>query len=170
MTQVDLTHSTSSTLPNQARKQVQHLALLGEVLCTLACCGSVVTCVSGDGQLTTLCVSPDGIMLLAVDEDGKALLINRKRRVLLHHISFADHVAAAAFSPNGAFIACAVGRMLQVPHVVPLLSQCRFVHSAPRQHGALDDGLVRCIGMASSNARQGDGTSAAAPDVRWLHR
>ena len=65
-------------------------------------------------QLTTLCVSPNGTMLLAIDEDGKGVLINRKRRVLLHHVSFATSVTAAAFSPDGAFLACAVGRVLQV--------------------------------------------------------
>ena len=118
MMQVDLTHSTSSTLPHEARKQVQEPMLLGEVLRCLQC-ATVSTCVADHGQLTTICVSPDGIMLLAVDEDGKALLINRKRRVLLHHLSFADRVTVAAFSPNGAFVACAVGRILQVPRVIP---------------------------------------------------
>ena len=62
----------------------------------------------------TLCVSPTGDMLLALDEDGKGFLINRKRRVLLHHVSFATYVAAAAFSPDGAFLACATGCTLQV--------------------------------------------------------
>ena len=73
-------------------------------------------------QLTTLCVSPDGMMLLAIDEDGKALFVNRKRRVVLHHVSFAERVTTAAFSPDGAFLACAVGRNLQVALVVIYLS------------------------------------------------
>ena len=64
-------------------------------------------------QIRTLCLSPDGGLLLAIDEDGRALLINRRRRVLLHHFTFKAPVAAARFSPNGRFIAAAVGRLLQ---------------------------------------------------------
>lgn len=66
------------------------------------------------GQLRTLCLSPDGLLLLAIDVEGKALLINRKRQVLLHHFSFKGPVATAKFSPDGQFIACAVQRLVQV--------------------------------------------------------
>ena len=66
------------------------------------------------GQLRTLCASPDGLLLLAVDVEGKALLINRKRQVLLHHFSFKGPVATAKFSPDGQYIACAVQRLVQV--------------------------------------------------------
>ena len=64
-------------------------------------------------QIRTLCLSPDGGLLLAIDEDGRALLINRRRRVLLHHFTFKAPVAAARFSPDGKYIAAAVGRLLQ---------------------------------------------------------
>ncbi|KAA6423408.1 MAG: WD40 repeat [Trebouxia sp. A1-2] len=66
------------------------------------------------GQLRNLCVSPDGLLLLAIDTEGKALLINRKRQVLLHHFSFKGPVATANFSPDGQYIACAVQRLVQV--------------------------------------------------------
>jgi len=66
------------------------------------------------GQLRNLCVSPDGLLLLAIDTEGKALLINRKRQVLLHHFSFKGPVATAKFSPDGQYIACAVQRLVQV--------------------------------------------------------
>ncbi|KAK9845761.1 hypothetical protein WJX81_001752 [Elliptochloris bilobata] len=85
VSQVDLTASVSSTLPFECAKQIR-----------------------------TLCLSPGGGLLLAIDEDGRALLINRHRRVLLHHFSFKASVAAARFSPDGKFIAAAVGRLLQV--------------------------------------------------------
>ena len=57
---------------------------------------------------------PDGQLLLSIDEAGRALLVARQRRVLLHHFSFKGPVAAAAFSPDGRHIAVAVGRLLQV--------------------------------------------------------
>ena len=83
--QVDLTSSSTCTFPFESLK-----------------------------QLRTLCVSPSGALLLAVDENGRALLINRQRHALLHHFSFKSPVAAAKFSPNGQYIAVAVGRLLQV--------------------------------------------------------
>ena len=65
-------------------------------------------------QIRTLCLAPHGGLLLAIDNDGKSLLISRKRQALLHHFSFKGPVAAAKFSPDGTFIAAAVGRLLQV--------------------------------------------------------
>ncbi|KAG2492638.1 hypothetical protein HYH03_009054 [Edaphochlamys debaryana] len=65
-------------------------------------------------QIRTLCVSPDGTLLMSVDKDGRALLINRKRQTLLHHFSFKSPVACARFSPDGRYIAVAVGRLVQV--------------------------------------------------------
>jgi WD40 repeat protein len=83
--QIDLTQSTSATLPFENAKQIR-----------------------------TLAVSPDGRLLVSIDEDGRALVVNRRRRALLHHFSFKAPVRAAAFSPDGAFLAVAVGRLVQV--------------------------------------------------------
>jgi periodic tryptophan protein 2 len=61
-----------------------------------------------------LAVSPDGELLLSVDKDGRALLVSRVRRVLLTHFSFKGPVACARFSPDGRYVAVAVGRLVQV--------------------------------------------------------
>uniref|UniRef100_A0A383VAW3 Small-subunit processome Utp12 domain-containing protein n=1 Tax=Tetradesmus obliquus TaxID=3088 RepID=A0A383VAW3_TETOB len=87
VSQVNLAHSTSQTLPFENLNQVR-----------------------------TLCLSPDGQLLLSIDEQGRALLIARTRRVLLHHFSFKGPVTAAAFSPDGKCVAVAVGKLLQVWH------------------------------------------------------
>nr|ADI46885.1 UTP1f [Volvox carteri f. nagariensis] len=65
-------------------------------------------------QIRVICLSPVGGLLLSVDKDGRALLINWKRKVLLHHFSFKGPVACAKFSPDGSYLAVGVGRLVQV--------------------------------------------------------
>ncbi|XAR50577.1 hypothetical protein NMG60_11004934 [Bertholletia excelsa] len=65
-------------------------------------------------NIARVAASPDGLFLLAVDENSRCLFINLRRRVVLHRISFKKPVAAVKFSPDGAFIAVAVGKLLQI--------------------------------------------------------
>eukprot|EP01018_Ginkgo_biloba_P039807 Gb_23048 [translate_table: standard] len=65
-------------------------------------------------NITRIAVSPDGILLLSVDEDGKCLLINLHRRVILHRISFKHAVTAIKFSHDGSLFAVALGKLIQV--------------------------------------------------------
>ena len=83
--QINLTESSSSTLPFENGRQIRALAL-----------------------------SPDGRTLLSIDDQGRAVVVNRRRRALLHHVSFKAPVRLARFSPDGAYVAVAVGRLVQV--------------------------------------------------------
>eukprot|EP01025_Chloroclados_australasicus_P005925 TRINITY_DN1192_c0_g1_i5.p1 TRINITY_DN1192_c0_g1~~TRINITY_DN1192_c0_g1_i5.p1 ORF type:complete len:967 (-),score=113.08 TRINITY_DN1192_c0_g1_i5:314-3214(-) len=83
--QLDLTQSCGSTLPFENSKQIQ-----------------------------TLCLSPDGVILMSIDLEGKSLIINMKSGALLHHFSFKEPVRVARFSPDGKYIAVAVGNMVQI--------------------------------------------------------
>jgi periodic tryptophan protein 2 len=82
---VDLVNHASSALPFECRKDVRLMA-----------------------------VSHDGRLLLVIDDDGRALLVNLQRRVVLHRLNFKHRVRAAAFSPSDGFIAVAVGKSVQV--------------------------------------------------------
>jgi periodic tryptophan protein 2 len=82
---VDLVKSAASTLPHELRSNVR-----------------------------TLCVSPDGALLVAIDDTGRSLVINRRQNALLHHFSFKDVVRVAAFSPDGRYLAVGAGRLVQV--------------------------------------------------------
>eukprot|EP00775_Hariotina_reticulata_P006700 gene6700-6923_t len=92
-------------------------------------------------QIRTLCLSPDGQLLLSVDDAGRALLVARQRRVLLHHFSFKGPVAAAAFSPDGKFIAAAVGKLLQVWHSPGYEKQLMPLH-LHRTYGTCHDTIT----------------------------
>ncbi|KAK9810682.1 hypothetical protein WJX73_010596 [Symbiochloris irregularis] len=118
---VDLVGSTSATLPMESLK-----------------------------QLRTLALSPDGIQLLAIDEEGKSLIINKQRRVLLHHFSFKGPVAAASFSPNGKFIAAAVGRILQIWHA-PSFAKSMNPMRLHRTYGGCH-GDITCLNWSADSS------------------
>jgi periodic tryptophan protein 2 len=65
-------------------------------------------------NITRLALSPDGGLLLTVDEDGYALLVNVPQRTVLHHLNLKGSVGDAQFSPDGKLLLVAVGRLVQV--------------------------------------------------------
>ncbi|KAL9710292.1 U3 snoRNP protein [Leucoagaricus gongylophorus] len=65
-------------------------------------------------NISTLALSPDGNVLISVDEDGRALLVNAKRGVVLHHFNFHKPVKDIKFSPDGKYIAVTHGPHIQV--------------------------------------------------------
>uniref|UniRef100_A0A5B7C0R6 Small-subunit processome Utp12 domain-containing protein n=1 Tax=Davidia involucrata TaxID=16924 RepID=A0A5B7C0R6_DAVIN len=65
-------------------------------------------------DIARIAASPDGLFLLAIDNNSRCLFINLRRRVVLHRISFKKPVGAVKFSPDGALIAVAVGKLLQI--------------------------------------------------------
>ncbi|KAB8234749.1 snoRNA-binding rRNA-processing protein PWP2 [Aspergillus alliaceus] len=64
-------------------------------------------------NIDRLDLSPQGNLLLTVDENGRAILTNFKRRIVIHHFSFKGRVSSLKFSPSGRFFAVGVGRRLQ---------------------------------------------------------
>lgn len=56
-------------------------------------------------NFTTLALSPNGMLLVAVNEVGGALLINIARRIVIHRFNFHGPVTDAKFSPNGRYLA-----------------------------------------------------------------
>jgi periodic tryptophan protein 2 len=65
-------------------------------------------------QIQVLAVSPDGGMLLTIDTTGRLMLALRRTKVLLHRMRLKAPSRAAKFSPDGRFIAIAVGKVVQV--------------------------------------------------------
>lgn len=67
-------------------------------------------------NIARLALNPRGNLLLSVDEDGRAILTNIPRRVVLYHFSFKGEVSALAFSPSGRYFAAGIGRQIEVWH------------------------------------------------------
>ncbi|KAK2461249.1 hypothetical protein APHAL10511_006776 [Amanita phalloides] len=65
-------------------------------------------------NISAIALSPDSNVLISVDEDGRALLVNFKRGVVLHHFNFHKPVKDIKFSPDGKFIAVTHGSHVQV--------------------------------------------------------
>ncbi|RAL66436.1 hypothetical protein DID88_006127 [Monilinia fructigena] len=87
VTVFDLVNNKSHTLPFAHRKNIARLGL-----------------------------APRGNLLLSIDENGRAILTNVPRRIVLHHFSFKSAVSAISFSPSGRHFAVGVGRMIEVWH------------------------------------------------------
>ncbi|WVQ83639.1 hypothetical protein IAT38_005781 [Cryptococcus sp. DSM 104549] len=81
----DLVNNKSRTLPFENRKNIASIAL-----------------------------SPDGNVLISIDEDGRAILAHFRKGTVLHHISFKHRVNHVVFSPDGKYIAVTHGHHVQV--------------------------------------------------------
>ncbi|KAF1833960.1 periodic tryptophan protein 2 [Decorospora gaudefroyi] len=67
-------------------------------------------------NIARLALNPRGNLLLSVDEDGRAILTNLPRRIVLYHFSLRGQVTALAFAPSGRHFAVAIGRQIEVWH------------------------------------------------------
>ncbi|KAJ4821206.1 Periodic tryptophan protein 2-like protein [Rhynchospora pubera] len=67
-------------------------------------------------DLSRLAVSDDGRLLFAADstDKGRVFLISVPSRAVLHRTTFKKPVSAARFSPDGAFIAVGLGKLIQI--------------------------------------------------------
>jgi len=65
-------------------------------------------------NIQCMALNKQNTLLISIDEDGRAILLNFVSRVVLHHFNFKSEVNAVAFSPCGKYLAVAIGRFIQV--------------------------------------------------------
>ena len=65
-------------------------------------------------NFTTLALSPNGILLIAVDEDGEVNLISLISKTVLHKLRTNRPIAAVSFSPDGKRFAFTKENFVQV--------------------------------------------------------
>ncbi|KAL1860326.1 hypothetical protein VTK73DRAFT_7379 [Phialemonium thermophilum] len=68
-------------------------------------------------NISRIGLTPQGNLLLSVDEDGQAILTNIPRRIPLYHFSFRSRVTALSFAPSGRVFAVGLRRKIEVWHV-----------------------------------------------------
>ena len=95
-------------------------------------------------DIALVAVSPQGRMLLSVDVDGRAIVVNYRRRQVVCHFNFKSRVRAAVFSPDGRYIAVTHGRHVKVWETPGLRRKVMFPFHLHRTYtGHFDD--VKCI-------------------------
>lgn len=65
-------------------------------------------------NIATVALNKQGTLMLSVDVDGRAILVNFISRTVLHHFNFKDKVSDLQFSPDGHYFAIACNRFIQV--------------------------------------------------------
>ncbi|KAF5808114.1 putative transcription factor WD40-like family [Helianthus annuus] len=65
-------------------------------------------------NISRIAASPDGVFLIAVDDNGRCQFINLRRRAVLHRMQFKKPVSCIKFSPNGEFIAVGAGKLVEI--------------------------------------------------------
>ncbi|KAJ1832752.1 U3 snoRNP protein [Coemansia sp. RSA 2711] len=85
VTVFDLVNNKTETLPFENKRDIRRLAL-----------------------------SPNGNLLLSVDELGQVLLVNYRKRTVLHYFNLKDKVRDIQFSPDGRYFAVGLGRTVEV--------------------------------------------------------
>ncbi|KAL0096596.1 WD40 repeat-like protein [Phycomyces blakesleeanus] len=65
-------------------------------------------------NIVCMALSPQATLLITIDQDGRALLVNFPRQVVLHHFNFKEKVKAIQFSPDGKHFAVTHGKNVQI--------------------------------------------------------
>lgn len=65
-------------------------------------------------NISQIAISPNGMLLLAVDKSGNAILSNIPKRTILHYFNFKEPITQLSFSPNGEWLAVAMGGKFRI--------------------------------------------------------
>lgn len=77
-------------------------------------------------NIARIALNKQGTLLLSVDEDGRAILVNFVSRVVLHHFNFKGVVHDLQFSADGHYFAVGVDRFVQIWKTPEFLEERQF--------------------------------------------
>lgn len=102
--------SSGNTLISAVSNRIQAIDLQSHTVRTLP--------IEARSNIRCLALSPDDSLLLVVDIQNYALLVNFHRGIVLHRFRFKKKVRQVKFSPDGSFIAVTHGKHVQVWHTL----------------------------------------------------
>jgi periodic tryptophan protein 2 len=100
--------SSGNVLLSPVSNRVQVIDLLTHTVRTLSC--------ESRSNIKTIALSPDDRLLLIIDEENHAMLVNFHRSVVLHRFKFKKSVKVCKFSPCSLYFAVSFGKHVQVWH------------------------------------------------------
>lgn len=100
--------SSGNVLLSPVSNRVQVIDLLTNTVRTLSC--------EARSNIKTIALSPDDRLLLIIDEENYAMLVNFYRSVVLHRFKFKKTVRVCEFSPCSLYFAVSYGNHVQVWH------------------------------------------------------
>lgn len=98
--------SDGNTLLSPVSNRIQVVDLQSQTVRTLS--------VESRSNIRSICLSPDDTLLLVVDVQNHAMLVNFRRGIVLHRFRFKRKVRHALFSPDGNYFAVTHGKHVQV--------------------------------------------------------
>jgi periodic tryptophan protein 2 len=98
--------SDGNTLISAVSNRVQVLDLKTHTVRTLP--------IEARSSIRCLALSPDDAMLLVIDSQNYAMLVNFHRGIVLHRLKFKKKVRQCSFSPDGRYLAVTQGKHVQV--------------------------------------------------------
>ncbi|GFR04401.1 periodic tryptophan protein 2 homolog [Trichonephila clavata] len=101
-------------------------------------------------NFTTLALSPNGMLLIAVNEYGGASIISIPHRIVIYHYKFGHSVTDVKFSPNGKYLAVTKENKLFVYHA-PSCNAKRFNPFALEKVFACAHDSTLCIDWTSDS-------------------
>lgn len=100
--------SSGNVLLSPVSNRVQVIDLLTHTVRTLSC--------EARSNIRTIALSPDDRLLIIIDNQNHAMLVNFHRSVVLHRFTFKRSVRSCKFSPCGSYFAVTYGNHIQVWH------------------------------------------------------
>ena len=98
--------STGNILLSPVSNRIQVIDLLTHSVKTLSC--------EARSNIKTIALSPDDRLLIVIDVENHAMLVNFHRSVVLHRFSFKRPARVCEFSPCGLYFAVSFGNHVQV--------------------------------------------------------
>ncbi|RCK66116.1 Periodic tryptophan protein 2 [Candida viswanathii] len=65
-------------------------------------------------NVNNIALNKQNTLMISIDDDGRAILVNFVSRVVLHHFNFKSRVNDIKFSPCGKYFAIGIGRFVQI--------------------------------------------------------